>query len=342
MKFSVIFSFVAPPDSTTTHRHTFAEYRRLLPLVEDLGYHGIHMTEHHFQADGYNPSPILTLAMAAGVTKKVKLATNILISSLYAPVQLLEDLSMLDNLSDGRLILGTSPGYASEEFAGRGIAYADRFKLHEEIIDFLQHGWENPEDIGFESSMIKVPSVRLSPRPVQARLPIWYGVSGPKLLVKAAKRRAVLVASPRHTTAELQEHYSQYVAACGEEGFTPTERPIFRECLVLDSVDEAEHHAAIGTNGIFGIYGRKSAEGERSLHTDSGDLVTDEGMVQFRAMSSRYIVGDPQLAIEKIQALKDALNPTEVVLRMQMPGVPTERIERSLRLFAEKVMPHFA
>jgi hypothetical protein len=48
------------------------------------------------------------------------------------------------------------------------------------------------------------------------------------------------------------------------------------------------------------------------------------------------------LAKERVGELKKELNPTELVLRMQMPGVPTELFERSLRLFASKVMPHFA
>ena len=342
IKFSVIFSFVAPPGSPTTHAQTFREFLELCPLIEDLGYHGIHVTEHHFQNDGFLPSPLLGLAAAAALTRRVKLATNIIVTTLYQPVHLLEDLATLDQLSEGRLILGTSPGYASEEFAGRGVSYTDRFKLHEELIDFLQKAWANPDDIGFAGKFINVPSLRLSPRPVQSELPIWYGVSGPKLLQRAAERRAVLVSAPRHTNAELQDHYAQYIGHCAEVGYVPTERPIFRECMVLDTVEEAERYGVDGTNGLFGIYGRKSAEGERALHTDGGELVTSTDMVQFRAMSSRYIVGDPALAIERIETLKRDLNPTEIVLRMQMPGVPTERFRHMLRLFAEKVIPHFS
>lgn len=342
IKFSVIFSFVAPPGSSTTHQHTFREFIELCPLIESLGYHGIHVTEHHFQKDGFLPSPLLGLAAAAALTKRVKLATNIMVTSLYKPVHLLEDLATLDQLSEGRLILGTSPGYASEEFAGRGVSYADRFKIHEETISFLQKAWSNPDDISFDGEFVKVPSLQLSPRPVQKELPIWYGVSGPKLLQRAAERKAVLVASPRHTNAELQDHYAQYLQHCEAVGYVPTERPIFRECMVLDTVEEAERYGVDGTNGLFGIYGRKSAEGERALHTDGGALVTDVDMVQFRAMSSRYIVGDPKAAIDKIEKLKEDLAPTEIVLRMQMPGVPTERFQHMLRVFAEKVIPHFS
>jgi alkanesulfonate monooxygenase SsuD/methylene tetrahydromethanopterin reductase-like flavin-dependent oxidoreductase (luciferase family) len=342
MKFSVMFSLVAPPGSTTTHAQTFREFRQLCPLVEDLGYHSIQITEHHFQADGWLPSPLMALAQASAVTTRVRLVTNILISTLYAPVQLLEDLATLDNLSDGRLTFGTSPGYVSEEFAGRGIAYADRFKLHEELIDFVERAWSSPDDIGFTGRFLHVPHLPLSPKPAQQRLPIWYGVSGPKLLRRAALRRAALTGSPRHTTAELKAHFARYMEAASSIGYEPQDRPVIREALVLDTVEEAERYAAPGTTGLFGIYGRKSAEGERALHTDSGQLVTDAAMVEFHTMASRYIVGDPALAKERIREIASDLDPTEIVLRMQMPGVPTEVFERSLRLFAERVMPDFA
>ncbi|MBI4696752.1 MAG: LLM class flavin-dependent oxidoreductase [Gammaproteobacteria bacterium] len=342
MKFSVIFSFVAPPGSATRHIDTFREFRKLVPLIEDLGYHGVHVTEHHFQVDGFLPSPLLVLAQAAGLTRRVKLVPNILVSTLYRPVQVLEDLATLDNLSEGRLILGTAPGYAIQEFEGRGVSYADRFRLHEEIIDFIQKAWRTPDDIGFEGKYFSVPGLKLSPTPIQRELPIWYGVSGPKLIKRAAERRAVLAASPRHTVSELEGHYARYMEAAARVGYQPPERPIFREALVLDTTEEAERYGIPGTDGLFNIYGRTSASGERALYTDGGALVTDVAMVQYRAMASRYLVGDPALARERLVELKQALDPTEIVLRMQMPGLPTEKLERSLRLFAEKVMPDFA
>ena len=338
-----MFSIVVPPGSgVPTYVRTISELRKFCGLMEDLGYHGLHMSEHHFQADGQCPSPLMALAQASGLTKRLRLVTNILVSTLYAPVQLLEDFATLDNLSDGRFTFGTSPGYVSEEFAGRGIAYADRFKLHEEIVSFIQHAWSSPDDIGFEGEFFQVPHLKLSPTPVQKKLPIWYGVSGPKLLERAARRRVPLTASPRHSIAELKEHFRRYTEIAKSVDYTPEERPIIRETLVLDTVAEAERYGVPGVEGLFGIYGRKSEAGERPLRTDEGELVTQKSMANFKAMSSRFIIGDPELAKERVGELKKELNPTELVLRMQMPGVPTETMERSLRLFATKVMPHFA
>ncbi|SDD40064.1 LLM class flavin-dependent oxidoreductase [Belnapia rosea] len=342
MKFSVMFSFVAPEGGLLSHRESFAQMAEVLPLAESLGYHGVHITEHHFQEDGWLPNPLLALAMAAGITKRMRLVTNILVSTLYHPVQLLEDLATLDNLSNGRLGLGTAPGYVREEFAGRGLAYEERFQRHEEIIDFLQQAWRNPADIGFEGRFVRVPHLPLQPRPVQAELPIWYGVSGPKMLERAARRGVPVTASPRHTTAELQEHFARYEAAAARFGYVPTERPVIREALVLEDRSEAVRYGGPGTSQLFGLYGKKSASGERALRDDAGALVTEAAPLAFEALASRFLVGDPASAREGVQALIEALHPTELVLRMQMPDVPTEVLARSLRTFAERVMPHFA
>jgi alkanesulfonate monooxygenase SsuD/methylene tetrahydromethanopterin reductase-like flavin-dependent oxidoreductase (luciferase family) len=151
-----------------------------------------------------------------------------------------------------------------------------------------------------------------------------------------------VTASPRHTTAELQEHFARYEAAAARFGYVPTERPVIREALVLEDRAEAVRYGGPGTSQLFGLYGKKSASGERALRDDAGALVTEAAPLAFEALASRFLVGDPASAREGVQALIEALHPTELVLRMQMPDVPTEVLARSLRTFAERVMPHFA
>lgn len=342
MKFSLMYSFVCPPGARMTHLDTFREMDRLVPLAEQLGYHAFHTTEHHFQFNGWAPSPLLVLAKAAGLTRRMKLVTNVLLATLYQPLRLLEDLATLDNLSDGRLILGTSPGYASEEFDAYGVSYPDRFRLHEEIIDFIQHGWRQPDDVGYAGSLVSVPPARLVPRPVQSELPIWYGVSGPKLLARAARRRVPVTASPRHTVAELKEHFSRYTELAAAAGYVPSERPVIREAFVLNDGAEAERYAGPAVTHLFSLYGRKSAEGQRELRNDRGELITDAAQVDYKTFASRYIIGDPVQAKDEIGALIAELAPTELIFRLQLPGIPSDALERSIRVIGEKVMPAFA
>ncbi len=253
----------------------------------------------------------------------------------------MEDLVTLDNLSNGRITIGTSPGYVSEEFAAYGVPYEKRFAIYEETIDFLEHGWTNPDNVGFTGKHIEVPSCKLMPRPVQKKLPIWYGVSGPKLLERAARRKVPVTASPRHTVSELKTQFALYAKSAAEHGYEPEERCIIRECFIAETTKKAEIIAGPAVTHLFGLYGKKSAQGERVLRNDAGEVITDADMVDFRTFASRYIIGDAEVAKADIRELIDELSPTEINLRMQLPGIPTDAFERSIRLFAEKVIPSF-
>ncbi len=341
MNFGLMYSFITPASGTVGHQATFREMDALVPLAESLGFHSFQTTEHHFQHNGWAPSPLVVLAHASGLTRRMRLVTNVLLLPLYDPLRLVEDVATLDNLSNGRLTLGVSPGYVSEECAAYGIPYAERFARSEEILDILEASWRT-EELEHTGRYYRIPRCRVMPRPVQAAIPVWYGVSGPKLLARAARRRCPVTASPRHTNDELKAHYARYDAAAAEVGFATTERPIIRELFVAKTTAEAEALAGPAIIDLFGLYSRKSVEGERQLRNDRGELVTDAAMLDFRSFASRYIIGDPATVRAQIAQLKDELAPSEVICRMQLPGIPTAAFEQSLRLFGEEVMPAFA
>lgn len=338
MKFGLMYSFITPANGAISHRDTFREMDRLVPLAESLGFDSFQTTEHHFQSNGWAPSPLVVLAHAGGLTRHMRLVTNVLLLPLYDPLRLVEDVATLDNLSNGRLTLGVSPGYVSEEFAAYQANYLERFQRSEEILDILEAAWRN-EELEYEGRYYRVPRCRVMPRPVQRAIPIWYGVSGPKLLTRAARRRCPVTASPRHTNEELKAHYARYDAAAAEVGFATRERPIIRELFVASTTAEAEALAGPAILELFGLYSRKSVEGERQLRNDQGELVTRAEMLDFRSFASRYIIGDPASVRAQLEALTAELAPTEIICRMQLPGIPTAAFEHSLRLFGEQIIP---
>ena len=340
MKFGLMYSFIVPPGSSMTHLDTFREMDRLIPLAESLGFDSFQTTEHHFQDNGWAPSPLVVLAKAAGLSQTMRLVTNILVLPLYDPLRLVEDVLTLDNLCDGRLTLGVSPGYVSEEFTAYRIPHDERFARAEEILDILEKSWRD-DMLEHHGRFYHIPASRLMPRPAQQTIPIWYGVSGPKLLKRAAARRCPVTASLRHTVDELIEHYASFDRAAAEVGFSTSERPVIREVFVASTTERAEKLAGPAVNHIFGLYGRKSASGERQLRNDKGELITDAAQVDFKTFASRYIIGDPASATEQLKDTIDRLRPSELVCRMQLPGIPTEAFEQSMRLFAERVMPNF-
>jgi alkanesulfonate monooxygenase SsuD/methylene tetrahydromethanopterin reductase-like flavin-dependent oxidoreductase (luciferase family) len=330
VKFGLFFAFQVVPGSGVPLDEPYRDMLDCLPRAEELGYESVFVASHHVQPDGWCPSPLIALAGAAARTERMRLGTGALLVPLYAPFKLAEDVAVLDNLSGGRVILGVAPGYVSEEFEAHGIPRDERVKRMEETLDLLQAAWTDKNH-------------RLSPRPLQRpHPPIWYAVSAPPSLRRAAERRCVLLPSPRHELAELAEHFRVYDEACATVGYLPSDRPVIREVFLANTQQRAEELAAPGIEYLFReLYGAKSAQGERPLRSDSGELITDKRQVDFDALKSRFVIGDPDFAVRQIGRYRDELGATELICWMHVPGVRGDDALRSLELFAREVMPAF-
>jgi alkanesulfonate monooxygenase SsuD/methylene tetrahydromethanopterin reductase-like flavin-dependent oxidoreductase (luciferase family) len=120
-------------------------------------------------------------------------------------------------------------------------------------------------------------------------------------------------------------------------------RLIASESVAQAAQEEAERIAAPGIEYLFReLYGARSAQGERPLRSDSGELITDKRQVDFESLKNRFIIGDPDSAIAQIERYRDRLGMSELICWMHVPGVSGADAMRSVELFAREVMPAFA
>lgn len=342
MKFGLLFAYQIPPSSGIPWHEPYQDMLHCLPRAEEMGFVSAFQASHHVQKDGFCPGPLIAMAGAAAVTKKMRIGTSVLLVALYAPLKLAEDVAVIDNLSGGRFVFGIAPGYVSKEFAAHGVPREERGGRFEEAIDLMTTAWTQ-ESFSFNGKYFKIPEAQVTPRPVQKpHPPIWYGVSHPAALKRAAQRRCVQIMSPRHGMAELKEHYRVYEAAAKTVGYQPPERPIIRQVFVAETTQKAEELAAPAVNYLYReLYGAASAAGDRVLKSDDGKVIADTGDVGFQNFKARYIIGSPDVAIRKIKDYERELNPSEMICWMHMPGIRGKDALRSVELFANEVMPAF-
>jgi alkanesulfonate monooxygenase SsuD/methylene tetrahydromethanopterin reductase-like flavin-dependent oxidoreductase (luciferase family) len=91
--------------------------------------------------DSYEP--FITLAAAAAVTHRIRLATTIIASPLHSTAMLAKTAASLDALSNGRLVLGLAVGARKEDYDAVGINYHTRGKRLSEQLAMLRTYWEN-------------------------------------------------------------------------------------------------------------------------------------------------------------------------------------------------------
>ncbi len=343
MKFGLLFAYQTPPESGIRWSEPYQDMLSCLPIAEELGFSSALQASHHSQPDGFCPSPLVAMAGAAAVTEKMRIGTAVLLAPLYAPLKLAEDVAVIDNLSNGRFILGVAPGYVTEEFVAHNIPRNERVTRFEETLDLIQLAWKG-EVFSFSGTHFKIPEARVTPTPVQSpHPPIWYGVSAKKALRRAAQRRCVQIMSPRHGIKELQEHYEPYEDEAQKLNWHPPERPIIRQVFIAETTQKAEAIASPAVDYLYRVlYGAASAAGDRVLRNDSGAKINDTDDVAYRTFKERYIIGSPDLAIKKIREYQQALNPSEMICWMHMPGIPGADVINSMQLFAKEVMPAFS
>lgn len=112
-------------------------YRDVLVLAraaEEAGFDAFWVSEHHGLDDRYLPDPLSALAAAAAVTGRILLGTGVLLAPLRHPVALAEQAAVVDELSEGRLILGLGLGYLASEYALFGVDRRQRAALLEQAV----------------------------------------------------------------------------------------------------------------------------------------------------------------------------------------------------------------
>jgi alkanesulfonate monooxygenase len=157
--------------------------------MEELGFDSLWVWDHILL--GVEPNfPIieaLTLLTAiAARTKKIKLGTGILVLPLRNPVLLAKQLSSMDLLSDGRLLLGMASGWYKREFDAIGVPFEKRGKIMDENLEIITRFWAEDMVKG-EYTYHKIPAGVMYPKPVQKpRPPILIGGYVDRVLKRAA------------------------------------------------------------------------------------------------------------------------------------------------------------
>jgi probable F420-dependent oxidoreductase len=119
--------------------------------------------------------PLVTLALVAGITDRVRLGTSVLVLPYRNPVNLAAETAALDVLSDGRLVLGVGAGWMREEFQALGIDPRERGARTDEYIQLLRTLWTQ-DPARFEGRFVSVDGLVLATTPrSEGGPPIWVG-----------------------------------------------------------------------------------------------------------------------------------------------------------------------
>ncbi len=164
--------------STTRARET-RELVGYFAKVEQADFSGLWVIDHLLVAPNvYSTAwldPMITMAVAAGVTDEIRLGTAILCAPFRHPTITAKEIASLDHLAGGgRVVLGVGTGHDDLEFASVGVPRRERGKRTDEALELIRL-LMSEDDVEFAGDFYSVDAgTSLYPRPDQ-QIPIWIG-----------------------------------------------------------------------------------------------------------------------------------------------------------------------
>jgi alkanesulfonate monooxygenase SsuD/methylene tetrahydromethanopterin reductase-like flavin-dependent oxidoreductase (luciferase family) len=284
--------------------------------AEALGFASFWLPENHFAPRGSLPQPLLCLAAVAARTRKLRLGTTSYLLPIRHPIQVAEEVAVLDRLSAGRVILGLGRGYRSDLFSAYGVPSREKRDRFGAAVDLMVRAWRG-EPVAFDGE--GGPPVLLSPLPVQQpHPPLWVAAFGPKAVEQAGRLGLPYLASPIEPLSLLVENYRQHRAVSDEARRVCV--PVMRTVFVCDDPSLC----ARVREGLAGQSAALAAARPPALRRVAGEDVTRVALV-----GSRAEVADG------IAELREALGLSHLIARVQVPGAEPAEVEAALERFAD-------
>jgi alkanesulfonate monooxygenase SsuD/methylene tetrahydromethanopterin reductase-like flavin-dependent oxidoreductase (luciferase family) len=347
MQFGVQF-FPAIDHTDKSAAQYYAECLTIVEEADRLGYSHARTVEHYFtRYGGYSPNPIVFLTAISQRTKTMRLVTGAVLPVFNHPFKLAGEIAMLDGISGGRLDVGFARAFLPHEFRRFGISQDEsqaRFREGLEQIELLLTQ-ESATHCGQFHAFEDVTSL---PRPTQTPRPKFYiaAIQTPESFELAGSKGYSLMAIPIGPLRPLLELYRKAWREAGHPGDGEVMVAFHMFC------HEDGGLARQIARGPFEEYFRALNEGvgDWPRGMASKDYRNyDESMRRLRAFtldgqieSGGAWVGTPDEIKAIIHRVIDTIGPFEhASLQINFGNIGVHEAQRSMRLFASRVMPEF-
>jgi probable F420-dependent oxidoreductase len=269
--------------------------------VEALGFDSLFITDHLLAAKRFYSvsflEPLSTLAVAAGVTERVRLGTSILIMPLRNPVILAKELATLQFLSENRMILGAGVGWNEAEYEAVGVHKAERGKRTDEMLDIILPLLDG-ETVTYQGHYYSVDDLFIEPT-ASHRPELWIGggsqLADPKSpdlprFVESVKARVLRsdgwIPRPTCPPDEIARDWGELQAYYREHGRDP------RDCFVAHE------------NFLHLVLTNDPVKAREEQHQAFLKVMSSERGEHY--LESVYLFGTPDEVIASLQARVDA------------------------------------
>ena len=223
-----------------------------LRRAEDLGFDSAWVTESTASSTP-QVDAVPLLSFAAAHTRRVRLGTSVMVTTIHSPMLLAKELASADQLSQGRIILGAGVG-SVEGLAAYGIPSGSMGDRFEEGIQLMRRLWAE-EKVTFNGQFWQLENQGISSRPFQKpHVPVWMGSLSPRALRRTARLADGWMGAGYAPVEHFKKQIRLLRRYLEEQGRDPATFPLSKRVYI--AVDSDRKRAAAGMEKFFsGIYG---------------------------------------------------------------------------------------
>ena len=332
-----------------TDSQVYDEEIRLGILADELGFYALWPVEHHFEDYAFCPDNVVFLANMAARTKQIKLGTGAVIVPWNDPLRVAEKISLLDHLSDGRLLFGMGRGLARREYEPFQIEMDTSRDRFDEAAGMIQQALATGFIEG-DGPFYPQPRTPIRPRPERSFEGRTYCVAmSPDSVVAAAKLGARMVMFSQRPWEAQMESIIEYRRLFLEQHGVAAPPPMTCDFVYCDAdlakaQEIANTHIAGYLTSVLQHYELMSEHFKKAKGYESyGQAVDLMNAIGLDLLCEQYLKvqawGTPDQILERLSARRDLVGDYDLTACFRYSGLPYEEAEASMRLFAAEVLP---
>jgi alkanesulfonate monooxygenase SsuD/methylene tetrahydromethanopterin reductase-like flavin-dependent oxidoreductase (luciferase family) len=338
MKFG-LFNLMSYRDNPGGVSGILDDMRSLVGIAEDIGFDVAWFAEHHFTNYSISVSPLMFAAHMASQTRRIRLGAAVVVLPLYHPMRVAQEIALVDQMSNGRLVLGIGTGYQAYEFERYGLDVAEKteifFEYWQVLEQVLTEGRAN-----FQGKYVSVPEAVVLLHTLRRTMPeLFVTTMDPRILAKLARYKATpfLTAGYRGTPA-LLDMVTNARAAWAKAGLGAHMPVGVQQYIhVTDSRQEALE-AAERARYIGRLVSAFRAE-QLELDGPFVQGVEVPGEPSLEQIRENLLIGDPHQVAERLVDEIKRIDPVHYNAFFQFGDMPIARARRSLERFGAEVLP---
>ena len=335
-------------DTTLSDSDIYRNELRLGDLAIDLGFKSIWSVEHHFTDYTMCPDVTQFLSYWAGRNSDIKLGSMVIVLPWHDPMRVAEEISMLDNMSDGRMILGIGRGLGRIEFEGFNKDMNTSREYFTESAQMILEGLETGY-CEFDGDYIKQPRRDIRPRPFKSFRGRTYAAAvSPESSQIMAKLGVGILIVPQKPWDSVEQELAAYRETYQSVNNTEAPETILAGWTYCDEdAGRAEEVARQYIGGYYqtvvdhyeltGNHMKQTKGYEAYVAVQENVQKNVDAMEEF--FMSIQVWGTPEMCYDKIRNFTGRVNAGAFNGVFSYAGMPYELAESSMRLFASEVMP---